>query len=197
MRDLKYYPEGFYTFEDKYRGIKRLNVYGHSGYYENGFMLCLDVNGHNIGKTPQGLFEILYPLKLKRFRYLRLLLCNSASGDENSFACHFSKLCPHTYVEGYIGNVRTRRIVYDPAGKQFNTDTDPHNPRVMNSLFQIGFVRKVHSFGYPQEFTDRFRHSVNTLRRNIDTYEPLDPDTPHESVWYYGGTKITDNSQIP
>ncbi|WP_237387682.1 hypothetical protein [Xenorhabdus sp. Sc-CR9] len=41
MRELKYYPEDFYTFEDKYRGIKRLNICGHSSYYKDGFMLCL------------------------------------------------------------------------------------------------------------------------------------------------------------
>ncbi|MDX7992520.1 hypothetical protein [Xenorhabdus littoralis] len=114
---VKVLSRRFCTFEDKYRGIKRLNVDGHGDYYENGFMLCFDVNEHHIGKTPQGLFERLLPLNLKRFRYVRLLLCNSADGDENSFACHFSKLCPHSYIEGYIesyiGNVRTRRIVYE------------------------------------------------------------------------------------
>ncbi|MBD2795905.1 hypothetical protein ID856_05050 [Xenorhabdus sp. 18] len=197
MRELKYYPENFYTFEDKYRNIKRLNVCGHSGYSQNGFMLCLDVNGHHIGKTAQGLFEMLFSLNLKRFRYIRLLLCNSADGDENSFACHFSKLCPNSYIEGYIGNVRTRRIVYNITEGKFNIEMNFNTPRVMNSLFQVGFVQKINSSGYPQEITDRFRHTVNILRRNIDTYEPLDPNTPHKPVWYYGGMKITDESQIP
>ncbi|MBD2811816.1 hypothetical protein ID853_13195 [Xenorhabdus sp. Vera] len=197
MRELKYYPEDFYTFEDKYRGIKRLNICGHSGYYKDGFMLCLDANGHHIGKTPLGLFEKLFSLNLKRFRYIRLFLCNSADGDENSFACHFSKLCPHSYIESYIGNVRTRRIVYDVVEEKFNIDINPNTPRVMNSLFQTGFVRKMNSPGYPQEVTDKFRYTVNTLRRNIDTYEPLDTDISHESVWYYNGMKITDERQIP
>ncbi|PHM71891.1 hypothetical protein [Xenorhabdus kozodoii] len=197
MKELKYYPEDFYTFEDKYRNIKRLNIYGHSVYYENGFMLCLDVNGHQIGKTAQGIFQILLPLNLKRFRYIRLLLCNSADGDENSFACHFSKLCPNSYVEGYIGNVRTRRIVYNVTGEKFNIDINPNTPRVMNSLFQVGFVRNMNASGYPQEITDKFHHAVNVLRHNIDTYEPLDPDTPHNAVWYHGGVRVVDESQIP
>ncbi|KMJ44291.1 hypothetical protein ABLB69_14895 [Xenorhabdus khoisanae] len=196
MKNLRYYREGFYTFEDIYHGRNRLNVCGHSGYYENGFMLCLDENGHYIGKTAQGLYEILTPHYARAFHYIRLLLCNSADGDNNSFAYKFSLLCPTSYIESYLGNVRTRRITYDIMQEKFSFNVNPANPRVMNSIFQVGFVSRINSPGFPESMRTDFYQNLATSLHNIESYEPLDPNTPHHPVWFYNGTRITDERQV-
>ncbi|PHM37280.1 hypothetical protein [Xenorhabdus innexi] len=139
MKYLKFFPEGFYLFEDvphNATGEPRLTIVGHGVEFEifghaipTGHLGTLGLGGSSFQMGPRKLVSILNQYvgnDLGNYRHIRLLICYA--GDKLwyrggiSFAGRFSQLLPNpdrVIVEAYKGKVVINTADYDTITRGF------------------------------------------------------------------------------
>ncbi|MCY1433498.1 hypothetical protein D9M71_495290 [compost metagenome] len=103
---LNHKPE-LHTFEDLYKGETRLNVNAHgAAFTANGHASVNVVNGAPV--YADDLIKILGKanIDLKKYKYVRLLVCRSADGGSTSFAGNLKRLLgPGVDIKAFKGPV--------------------------------------------------------------------------------------------
>jgi RHS repeat-associated protein len=102
MRNIKPLRDNIFGFTDYHLGKKRLNVMGHGVEMSNGNYEIASKDGN---LTPLDLAKFLNNEK-KEHQYIRLVVCNSATG-ENSMAAQ-TAIATGIPTKGYVGRVTGR-----------------------------------------------------------------------------------------
>ena len=116
--------EGIIAFEDTLKNKRRLNFIGHGHLNEGTARLMFD-KSQSIDARSLVHLAANNGIDVKSYSYLRTIMCNSATGDSQSFGATFSALT-HRPVKSYKGTVR----VIDPdelIPKLQNGETSPHS----------------------------------------------------------------------
>ncbi|MCU1734556.1 MULTISPECIES: RHS repeat-associated core domain-containing protein [unclassified Pseudomonas] len=90
-----------YIFEDTYKGAPRLNIHAHGGLVGNSGMMALDDGlklADDVYRKLRGF------VNFEKYPNIRLIMCHSADGLNNSFAQRFADLT-RSKVKGYVGGV--------------------------------------------------------------------------------------------
>lgn len=109
VRDLQYVDETFFTFVDTYKGADRLNIVVHGrelGFLEKKYQLPTDAMLNGFASTPEELQGRLWGDGIETDDYdnVRLIMCYSGSGGDESFAAKFHQLIGKP-VKAYVGPV--------------------------------------------------------------------------------------------
>ena len=99
--------DGILTFEDTYKGRRRLNLVAHGSPQSDG---TAKMWIGDLEVTPEQLVKFLDAsgTKYKKFDYIRTVMCQSGNGLERSFANQLSLLIKKP-VKGYIGDVYKKK----------------------------------------------------------------------------------------
>ncbi|WP_024961243.1 RHS repeat-associated core domain-containing protein [Pseudomonas syringae] len=106
LKNMKIVSEGLISFEDTANGAKRINFYAH------GYKVPIKEHGYhqmraaNQGLGPEQLYNsvVASGVNFDKYKQIRLVMCYSATGGDNSFAASFSKITKKP-VKGYISEV--------------------------------------------------------------------------------------------
>lgn len=109
VRNLQYVDDTFFTFVDTYKGADRLNIVVHGrelGFLEKKYQLPTDVMLNGQASTPEELQGRLWGDGIDTDDYdnVRLIMCYSGSGGDESFAAKFHQLIGKP-VKAYVGPI--------------------------------------------------------------------------------------------
>ncbi|MDY7533467.1 hypothetical protein RGV33_17540 [Pseudomonas sp. Bout1] len=106
-RDLTKINDLLFTFVDTYNGQERLNIVAHGQLQETGAGEAVaDMSYNNMRYNSDELLDMLWDNNVQTDQYanIRLLMCNSGTGGEASFAAQFQKEV-NVPVKAYVGKV--------------------------------------------------------------------------------------------
>jgi hypothetical protein len=113
MKNIHRIGEGAISFEDAYKGERRLNFFAHGSKPLPGQSNKIGVNGEQWGA------ERLYSevqaqgINFEQFDSIRVLACYSGNGGKNSFVAKLGSLTKKQ-TKGYVGTVRNWQHTFDP-----------------------------------------------------------------------------------
>jgi len=152
MLNIQRVGEGAYSFEDIYKGKRRLNFEAHGEETAIDQTSRIGVNGE-LWSAERLWNSVKGKTNFEDFANIRIIACFSGNGGNSSFAAAFSKLSK-TPTKGYIGEVPSAPL-----------------PEIMEKLFSA--VKNQFPLE-PYEFVNTFHHQAHYIRK-----APIDRNTPH------------------
>jgi RHS repeat-associated protein len=151
MKNIHRVGEGAISFEDVYKGGRRLNFFAHGSKPLPGQSSEIGVNGVRWGAKRLYSEAQKQGIDFDQFDSVRVLACYSGNGGENSFAANLGRLTKKQ-TKGYIGTVRNWQNTFDPREQ-----IDAYYKKFKNEANQF----------YNEDYPD--------INLSIYKYNPFDP----------------------
>lgn len=134
----------FCTFEDVYKGERRINALGHAGYNQAASRAYVGIDGADgidfyDGHELAEMLQEVGGINFSDYRYARMLMCHSASGGYHSIAAEFARTSGLA-TKGFIGKVTTYGRVLSVEQRMSEWDRTfalPYDQRRMNTLVSM------------------------------------------------------------
>ncbi|WP_404940878.1 RHS repeat-associated core domain-containing protein [Pseudomonas sp. GW101-3H06] len=170
MKNIHRIGEGAVSFEDIYKGNRRLNFFAHGNKPSPGQSSKIGVNGELWDAARLYSEAQAQGIDFKQFDSVRILACYSGNGGVNSFAANINKLT-NKPTKGYIGTVQSWQNTFDPReqidayyekfkknANQFYNEDYPdiklsifkHNPYIPKTQARAYFKHNFLSVRFPQ-----------------------------------------------
>lgn len=165
MKEMQLVKGNLFTFEDEYKGKPRLNINAHGR--DLSFMEQLSGKSSTIlydgaEHTAQQLHAHLLAKGIdpSKFDNIRLLVCYSANGSENSFAAEFQKLIDKP-VKAFVGTV-TVTPSPELVTAEFEDSTRRHGPELGPQLLSDTYSQ------YDSVDTVKDRQGISLIRNPVE-----------------------------